>query len=161
MCLGDVQQTKQVRAKHHTVSLSHPWDKPAQSPWTDWSPPAKKKEKKLNKQQHWKLLHSRGDGGCWKHTREGGKGKELNSSEPSVNKQQEGHRQAGDRPMPEVEKEWRWQTTGLRPWAPTVRRLCSVEEQMVNHHNTQWQPTDRSLTLPCPRERGQGKDTSP
>jgi hypothetical protein len=45
MCLGDFWQTKQVRAKHHTVSFSHPWDKPAQPPWTDWSPPAGGKKK--------------------------------------------------------------------------------------------------------------------
>jgi hypothetical protein len=42
----------------------------------------------------------------------------------------------GDRPLPEVGKEQRWQTTGPSPWAPTVRQLCSVQEQTANHHNT-------------------------
>jgi hypothetical protein len=45
MSLGDLQQTKQVSAKHHVISLSHPWDKPAQTPWTDWSPRKKTKTK--------------------------------------------------------------------------------------------------------------------
>jgi hypothetical protein len=66
------------------------------------------------------------------HQRRGeGQGAEL-AREPSVNKQQEGHLQAGDRLQPEV----RWQITGSSPWAPTVRQLCSVEEQTMNHHNT-------------------------
>jgi hypothetical protein len=75
-CFKDLQQTKQVSAKPHTVSLRHPWDKPAQPPWTDWfPPPCKKKKPKTNlnnEQQNWKLAHSRGGRGCWKHTREGG-----------------------------------------------------------------------------------------
>jgi hypothetical protein len=69
------------------------------------------------------------------HTGEGERGNELNSCEPSVNKRQEGCQQAGDRLLPEVGKERRWQTTRFRPWAPTVRQLCSIEEQTVNHHN--------------------------
>jgi hypothetical protein len=40
-----------------------------------------------------------------------------------------------DRLLPEVGKELRWQTTRPSPWAPTVRQLCRVEEQTVNHHN--------------------------
>jgi hypothetical protein len=90
------------------------------------------KKKKLNKQQNWKPVHSGGGGGCWKHNGEGGRSKELNSLKPSVNKRQEGHQQVGDRPLPEVGKEWRQQTTGLRPWAHTVRWLCNIEEQTVN-----------------------------
>jgi hypothetical protein len=48
MCLGEFQQTKQVSAKHHAVSLSHPWDKPVQlnpSPPRQTDPLAKKKKK--------------------------------------------------------------------------------------------------------------------
>jgi hypothetical protein len=58
-----------------------------------------------------------------------GRSKELNLHKPSINKQQEGRQQAGDRSLPEVRKEQRQQTTGLRPWAPTVRWLCSIEKQ--------------------------------
>jgi hypothetical protein len=49
MYLGDLLQTKQVRAKCHVVFLSHPWNKPAQPPGkTDSHPLAKRK--KLNEQ---------------------------------------------------------------------------------------------------------------
>jgi hypothetical protein len=77
---------------------------------------------------------------------------EPNSSEPSVNKWQEGCQQVGDRPLSEVGKEGRQKTTGLRPWAPNVRWLCSLEEQTANHHNTL--TADGSLTLPLPQGKG-------
>jgi hypothetical protein len=60
-------------------------------------------------------------------------GAEL-ACKPSVNKQQEGQQRAGDRPLSEVGKEQRRKTTRPSPWAPTVRWLCSVEEQTANNH---------------------------
>jgi hypothetical protein len=61
--------------------------------------------------------------------------KEGGANEPSVNRWQEGCQQVGDMLLPEEGKELRWNTTGLRPWAPTVRQLCSIEEQTAKHHN--------------------------
>jgi hypothetical protein len=61
----------------------------------------------------------------------------------------------GDRLLPEVGKEQRQKTTGLCPWAPTVRLLCSIEEQTENHHNTLTEAAaDGSLTLPLPQGKG-------
>jgi hypothetical protein len=47
-CFRELQQPKQVRAKQHAVSLSHPWDEPPQPPWTDWSVPHKKRKTWIN-----------------------------------------------------------------------------------------------------------------
>jgi hypothetical protein len=156
--LGNLWLTKQVSSKCHTVSLSHPWDKPAQPP-LDRLIPLQKKKTKLNKQQNWKLAQSRAGRGCWKHRRRGeGKGAELVGT---ISKQMAGGRTVGgDMLLPEVGKERRRQTTGLRPWTPPVRWLCSIEEQTA-HNMLPGQPADGSLNLPFPRERGQGKNTSP
>jgi hypothetical protein len=87
-----------------------------------------------------------------------GEGKEPNSHEPSVNKCQEGCQQAGDRPLLEVGKKQRWQTAGLRPWGPTVRQLCSIEEQRVNHHNMLIVAASLLITdLALASGKGQGK----
>jgi hypothetical protein len=74
-------------------------------------------------------MHSKGAGVA--ESREVGKGKEQNIliHEPSVNKQKEGRQWVGDRLLPEVGKERRQQTTGSSSWSPTVRWLCSIEEQ--------------------------------
>jgi hypothetical protein len=68
----------------------------------------------------------------------------------------------GDRPLPEVGKR-RQQTTGLRPWAPTVRWLCNVEEQTVHYHNmltvaASQQITDLAL---APEKGGEAKTQAP
>jgi hypothetical protein len=67
----------------------------------------------------------RGQGLLKEHQR-AGRGKEPNLHEPSVNKWQEGQQHSGDRPLPKGGKERRQQTIGLKPWAPTVRQLCSI-----------------------------------
>jgi hypothetical protein len=80
-------------------------------------------------------IQRRGQGLLKAHwRRREGQGAKL--CEPSVNKQQEGLQQACDKPLPDVENKRRWQIIGLRPWAPTIKWLCSVEEQTVNHHKT-------------------------
>jgi hypothetical protein len=65
----------------------------------------------------------------------------------------------GGRPLTDVGKEQRQQTTGPSPWAPTVRRLCSIEEQTANHHYmltgaASWWITDFVL---APGKRGKAK----
>jgi hypothetical protein len=132
------------------ASRSIPQPPLAQHPWTVWSPLLAKK-KILNKQWNWKLAHSRRGGGCWKCTGEGGRGKELNSCEPSVNKWQEGHQQAGDRSLPEVGKERRQQTTG-HPLSDGSAELRNKQWTITTYW--QQQLADRSLTLPLPQGKG-------
>jgi hypothetical protein len=90
-----------------------------------------------------------------------GRGKEPNLPKPLINKQQEGQQWVGERLLPEAGQEQRQQTKGPSPWAPTVRQLCSIEEQTANHHNMlTGKPVDGSLTLPLLQGKGGGKDTS-
>jgi hypothetical protein len=97
-------------------------------------PSAKKKQQKNSELKT--SAQQREQGLLKAHWRRGDvQGAEL-MCEPPVNKWQEGHQHEGDRPLPEVGKEQRWQTTGPSPWAPTVRQLCTIEEQIASHNNT-------------------------
>jgi hypothetical protein len=63
-------QTGESQASHGIPQT--PWDN-QHNPPGQTDPHCKKKKKKLNKQWNWKLAHSGGGRGCWKHTGEGGK----------------------------------------------------------------------------------------
>jgi hypothetical protein len=152
--LGDLQQTKQASTKCHTVSFSHPWDKPAQPPWTDWSPPVGGKKKLNNKQWNWKLAHSRGVGGCWQHTGVGGS-KEPNSLR-TISKQMVGEPTGGV--ISRCLKKGRSKGGRLKGWVAGHPQ----SDGSVVLRNKQWnittgwqqQPADGSLTLSLPQRKG-------
>jgi hypothetical protein len=131
-------------------------------PWQTGSHLHQKKKKKLNKQQNWKLAHSRRGKGSWNCIREGGGRSQPNTQ--NVSKQTAGESTVS-----------RWWTTGWRREGAKVtdyraQSQGSHSQMTLQHWGTNREPLQQANSCsqltdhwpcPSPKERGQGKDTSP
>jgi hypothetical protein len=135
------------------------------SPWTDWPPALQKKKKNLNHKQGTEKEHAAEGAGCYKQPGKGLRGKEL-ISEGIFSKQrlerQKGWHQTGDKLLPEIGQVVVHKAHFLSQWATSkVKWCCKIEKQSANHHNMLTAGSQLTDLWPCPRERGQGKETSP
>jgi hypothetical protein len=124
------------------------------SPLGRLTPP--KKKLKTNTQQKGRS--------CRKHNGEGWRSKELISRQ-TFHKQrlerQKGRQWAGDKPLPEIGQKW---STKLISWATEQYPKSYNNAKLKNNQQTITTTNSRGLaegSLPCPRDRRQGKETSP
>jgi hypothetical protein len=111
-----------------------------------------------------KLAHNRGGRNAEITPKKGEGEKSWSSCELLVNKwleMQEGEQQAGDKPLSEVGQVADHKAHLSSHWATTkVKWSCKIEEQSANHHNMLTAGGWLIDHWPCPRESGQGKETS-
>jgi hypothetical protein len=136
------------------------------SPWTDWPPhPTEQNKKNLNNKQGTEKEYAAEGTSCTELTGEGGRSKKLISmwtfSKQKLERQK-GWQQAGDKLLPEIGQVVVHKAHLLRQWARyKVKQCCKLEKQSSNHHNMLMAGRQLTDFWPCPRERGQGKETSP